>query len=223
MPILQFSGKFKNYPPYYNNYPWNQERYFNSDLSPDDVKAKITNGVEPLQYFEFEFSNVYINKITYDDGTSKSDPSDDPIIGKQIKLKGLLVDTSPHLERGRLFAGEIRIIDLLLAKLTMAVQSDLFRSIRDTKAKGSGIYSGDFQSIFYDSTTLINEYVKEENSRFIRELDYDYNNLKIYFNVNSFNYDPESPLQGEVYGYIGPNVHIENKHGVRDEWKTITC
>ena len=39
-------------------------------LSPDDVKAKITEKVEPLQYFEFEFSNVYVKKVTYDNGTN---------------------------------------------------------------------------------------------------------------------------------------------------------
>jgi hypothetical protein len=212
MPILQFSGRFRNYPPVYNNYPWNQEKYFDSKLSPNDVKAKITEGVEPLQYFEFEFSNVHIKKITYDDGTSTSSQKEDPVVGKEIKLKGLLVDTSPHLERGRLFAGEIRIIDFLLARLTIAVQSDLFKSIRNDHDEGAKIYSAEFESAFYDSINLINEFVREENSRFVREVDVHSNNLKIYFNVNLFDF---KSLEGEVYGYVGPSIPIEDKHGVR--------
>lgn len=211
MPILHFSGKFRNYPPLYNNYPWNQERYFDPQLSPDDVKSKITEKVEPLQYFEFEFSNAYITKITYDDGSSISNQKDDPMIGKEVKLKGLLVDTSPHLERGRLFAAEIRIVDFILAKLTLAVQSDLFRSIRnDNNNIGATKFSANFESTLYDTTYLVNEFVKEENSRFIREVDR--TNLKIYFNVNLFYF---KSLEGNVLGYLGPSVPIENKNRVR--------
>jgi hypothetical protein len=213
MPILHFSGRFKNYPPLYNNYPWNQEKYFDSEIPPDEVKAKVTEKVDPLQYFEFEFSNVYIKKVTYDNGTNASSRREDPVIGKEIKLRGLLVDTSPHLERGRLFAGEIRIIDFVLAKLTMAVQSDLFKSIRNDSDKGASIYSAEFESSFYDSVDLINEFLREENSEFVREMsDRNKNNLKIYFNLSLFDFES---LEGEVYGYVGPFLAIEDKNGVR--------
>jgi hypothetical protein len=78
MPILHFSGRFRSYPPLYNNYPWNPEKYFDPDLSPDDVMQKVTEKVEPLQYFEFEFFDVYIRKITYDDGIFTTSEKDDP-------------------------------------------------------------------------------------------------------------------------------------------------
>lgn len=58
MSILHFSGKFKYQPPKYNNEPGNPERYFDSSISPEDVQKNITEGVEPLQYFEFEFLDV---------------------------------------------------------------------------------------------------------------------------------------------------------------------
>ena len=191
------------------------EKYFEPGMSPDDVKRKVTEGVEPLQYFEFEFYNTFVQKVTYDDGTSTSDSRSDPIIGKEIRLKGLLVDVSPHLIRGRLFAGEIRVIDFILGKLNVAVQSDLFRTIRNGVDSGASILSADFESILYDTHDLENEFVKEENSRFMREVQSN-SKLKLYYNINSFSF---SSLEGKVYGYLGPSVPLENNdiriHGRR--------
>lgn len=216
MPILHFSGKFRSYPPLYNNYPLMPEKYFDPGISPDDVKRKVTEGVEPLQYFEFEFYNSYVQKVTYDDGSSTSDSKKDPIIGKEIRFKGLLVDVSPHLIRGRLFAGEIRVVDYILGKLNLAVQSDLFRTVRDGISNpGVRVLSADFESTFYETHNLENEFVKEGNSRFIKETAGN-NNLKIYYNVNSFSF---ASLEGKVYGYLGPSMPTENKdiriHGRR--------
>jgi hypothetical protein len=182
------------------------EKYFKPGMSPDDVKRKVTEGVEPLQYFEFEYYNTFVKKVTYDDGTSTSDSRSDPIIGKEIRLKGLLVDVSPHLIRGRLFAGEIRVIDFILGKLNVAVQSDLFRTVRNGADAGAKILSADFESTLYETNDLENEFVKEENSRFMREVQSD-SKLKIYYNVNSFSF---ASLEGKVYGYLGPSVSIES-------------
>jgi hypothetical protein len=63
MSILHFSGKFKFQSPFYNNDPWNPEKYFDDAIKPNDVK-KITSGVEPLKYFEFEFQDVTVRKLT---------------------------------------------------------------------------------------------------------------------------------------------------------------
>jgi hypothetical protein len=201
MPVLHFSGKFRSYPPLYNNSPLQPEKYFDEKLSPLDVKKRVTEGVEPLQYFEFEFYNTYIKKITYDDGSSVSSAKEDPIIGKEVKLKGLLVDTSPHLIRGRLFAGEFRVLDFILARLNLAVQSDLFRTVRGSGTGGIRSISADFESSLYQIDALKNEFVTEENDQ-----------LKIYYNVNSFDF---STLEGKVYGYLGPSVPTENKQEVR--------
>jgi hypothetical protein len=200
----------------YNNYPLMPEKYFDPNISPEDVKEKITEGVESLQYFEFEYHHTYVNKVTYDDGTSTSDPKKDPIIGKEIKLKGLLVDVSPHLIRSRLFAGEIRVVDFVLAKLSLAVQSDLFRTVRDGISGGERVLSADFESTLYESHILENEYVKEENSRYLREIEGS-TNLKIHYNVNSF-YFPS--LEGKVYGYLGPSLPTE-KNGIRKQGRRL--
>lgn len=208
---------FRSYPPLYNNYPLLPEKYFDPNISPDDVKKKVTEGVEPLQYFEFEYHHTYVQKVTYDDGTSTSDPRKDPIIGKEIRLKGILVDVSPHLIRGRLYAGEIRVIDFVLAKLSLAVQSDLFRTVRDgTSNPGARVLSADFESTLYDSHILENEYVKEENSRYLREVESS-TDLKIYYNVNLFNF---TSLEGKVYGYLGPSSPTE-KNGIRKQGRRL--
>ena len=184
MSILHFSGKFKYQPPIYNNEPGNPEKYFDSSMNPEDVHNNITQRVEPLQYFEFEFLDVFIRKITYSDGTTATDEKDDSLICKKILLKGLLVDTAPHLERGRLFAGEIRILDLLMGKLDIAVQSDLFQTIKGKE--DPKVLSADFETNLYDVLTLQNTFVTNKNSKYLRELaNVD---LKIYFHVSQFDF-----------------------------------
>ena len=64
-------------------------------MSPDDVKKNITERVEPVQYFEFEFFDIFIHEITYSDGTIVTDAKDDAVICKKILPKGLLVETAP--------------------------------------------------------------------------------------------------------------------------------
>jgi hypothetical protein len=208
MSILHFSGRFKYQPPIYNNEPENTEKYFDSSINPEDVHKNITQGVEPLQYFEFEFLDVFIRKMTYSDGTTATDEKDDSLICKKILLKGLLVDTAPHLERSRLFAGEIRILDLLMGKLDIAVQSDLFQTIQgEIEAK---ILSADFETNLYDVLTLQNTFVTNKNSKYLRELaNVD---LKIYFHVSQFDFEK---LEGTILGYIGPKLSMLNDNGLR--------
>src|SRR6187431_1723556 len=208
MSILHFSGKFKYQPPIYNNEPGNPEKYFDSSMNPEDVHNNITQRVEPLQYFEFEFLDVFIRKITYSDGTTATDEKDDSLICKKILLKGLLVDTAPHLERGRLFAGEIRILDLLMGKLDIAVQSDLFQTIKGKE--DPKVLSADFETNLYDVLTLQNTFVTNKNSKYLRELaNVD---LKIYFHVSQFDF---KCLEGTIFGYIGPKLSMLNDNGIR--------
>jgi len=210
MSILHFSGKFKYQPPRYNNEPGNPERYFDASLSPDDVHEKITQGTEPLQYFEFEFFDVFVRKITYEDGTSVTDEKDDSVICKKIHLKGLLVDTAPHLERGRLFAGEIRVLDLLMGRLELAVQSDVFTTIVNDEIGGVQSYSADFEAKINDLTMLQNIFVSSKNSRYLRE--FDNGELKIYFHVSHFSF---KSMEGTIFGYMGPQIPVESSNGIR--------
>jgi hypothetical protein len=125
-------------------------------------------------------------------------------------LKGLLVDVSPHLERGRLFAGEIRIIDFMMGKLELAVQSDLFQTIRNDTDKGAKTLSAKFESKVYDLNYLENTFLTVDNSRFLRELQI--NNFRVYFNVRKFDFNS---LEGEINGYLGPYIAEESSEGIR--------
>jgi hypothetical protein len=211
MPILHFSGQFRSHPPLYNNQPLQPEKYFDANMSPDEVKEKVTGKVDPLQYFEFEFYDTYVKKVTYDDGTFVYDEKSDSMIGKEVMLKGMLVDVSPHLIRGRLFAGEIRVLDFIMARLEMATQSDLFTTVRGPNTGGIKVVSANFEAAVYGINDLQNEFVTEDNSRFLRESK-ENAKLKMYYNVNSFDFNT---LEGKVYGYIGPDVPTENEQEVR--------
>jgi hypothetical protein len=216
MPILHFSGNFKNQPPMYNNTPSNLEQPFDNRI-PAEVKEKITQGVEPVEYFEFKFHDVFITKVTYDDGTSANEKENDAVIGKRLILKGLLVDVAPHLLRSKLFAGEFRISDLMMGKLEEGFESDLFTTILDNRSPSDNDerplpYSAEFECRVYGMQSLAGDFISRENSRFFREFDLGNSNFKIYFHLSKFYY---SKLEGEVHGYIGLHVPELDDHHVR--------
>ncbi len=219
MPLLHFNGQFSFQSPFYNNNPRNDARKkdpinldhpkekdpmhfvkFESTLSTEQLQKRI--GCDPLRYFDFEFLNVHVSRITYDDGTLTD--KDDLIIGKPILLKGLLVDVDPHLERGQLFAAEVRVVDALIGQLNKAVQSDLHTSIRNGDNGGSIIYSASFETELYNVYHLIDPKVSEKNSRYISELLPLLDNLKkleMHFRIDRYD---ASTNKGDIYGYIGP-------------------
>jgi hypothetical protein len=107
------NGRFKFQLAYFNNRPDNDARENDSydlqlgnkelkvkfnekskDLSREEVHQRLL--CDPTKYFEFEFSNVIVSAITYDDG-SNTDRKDvnESIVGKLIFLKGMLVDLAP--------------------------------------------------------------------------------------------------------------------------------
>src|SRR5437867_9858835 len=101
MPFLHFSGNFKFQVPYFNNDPQHDAldtehdtldgkhvRYdsVTQNYSKDQVRDLLW--CDPLKYFEFEFSDVFVRRITYDDGSSVESSKEDPVIDKRVILKG---------------------------------------------------------------------------------------------------------------------------------------
>ena len=159
MPLIHFSGNFKYQLAYFNNEPKNDARKpgsydlqlndenlkvkFDSSLSPDEIHQRLL--CDPTKYFEFEFSEVYVKRITYDDGSSTDkDGIQDPIIGQRVMLKCMLVDVSPHLERGQFFAGEFRVVDAMIGKTDRALQSEVYTNIRSKDSRGFFTAAGTF-------------------------------------------------------------------------------
>ena len=215
MPILHFSGRFKFQLPYFNNNPENDARKknaydlqlenknlkvaFNSELDQEEVHERLC--CDPTKYFEFEFTNVKVTQISYDDGSTNHDNSNnnDPIIGKVILLKGMLVDLAPHLQRGQLSAGKIRITDTLIGRIKNARQSTVQRSFRVKNTQRNKLfhYSAFFETDLYEVFRLVDPRITERNSRYVRELNNF--NLKISFYLCRYEIDSN---EGEVYGYL---------------------
>jgi len=169
-------------------------------------------GCDPLKYFDFGFSNVYVSRITYDDGNSTD--KDDLVIGKPILFKGLLVDVDPHLERGQLFAGEVRVVDTLIGELNKAVQSELHTSIRPSDG-GGGFFnlSARFETELYNVYHIADPKITEKNSRCISELllGLSDSKLEIHFRIDRYDINTN---KGDVYGYISPAISDTNDNGI---------
>ncbi len=200
----------------YNNEPLRREIPYDPSTKPEDIRT-ITEGVEPGEYFEFTFQDVFIRKVTYDDGTSTDEKEKDGVIGKKLIFKGFLVDVAPHLLQSRLFAGEFRIIDLVMGKLGESFESDLFTTIQGNQNPGNngeGLlpYSAGFECRIHEMQSLAGDFISSENSRFFREFDLENSKFKMYFHLSKFYY---STLQGEVHGYIGLYVPEFDDRGVR--------
>lgn len=226
MSILHFSGNFKYQLAYFNNEPKNDARKpdaydlqlndeklkvkFDSNLSPDEIHQRLL--CDPTKYFEFEFSNVYVKRIIYDDGSSTDkDGMHDPIIGERVMLKCMLVDVSPHLERGQLFAGEFRVVDVMIGKLERALQSEVYTNIRSKDSSGFFTAAAHFETKLGEVYPLQGPGISKENSRCLKEIKDVLANLKIYFHASRYDV---SKNEGDVYGYIGRTVPEATNEGV---------
>jgi hypothetical protein len=222
MPFLHFNGNFKFQVPLYNNVPQNRVpeadlKYdrgsvgFNEDISRNDLHELLRS--DPLKYFEFEFSDVHVKRITYDDASLTEDQEEEPVMNKQIMLKGILVDVAPHLNVGQLFAGEFRVEDVMLGKLKKAIQSEVYFNIRSENVeqhlKPWFLYAAHFETQLNEVYRTLN-LETSKRSRYIKELGR--NGLKIYFHTSRYDITKN---QGNVYGYIGRNLPETDKRGAR--------
>jgi hypothetical protein len=135
----------------------------------------------------------------------------DPIIGQRVMLKCMLVDVSPHLERGQLFAGEFRVVDVMIGKIDRALQSEVYTNIRSKDSSSFFTAAAHFETTLREVYHLYGPSISEENSQCLKEIKNVLTNLKMYFHVSRYDV---SKNEGNVYGYIGRVVPEANNEGV---------
>jgi hypothetical protein len=231
MPFLYFFGQFTYQLPFYNNKPKHEDSEKPIEFQPgrwisDEEKKELKKklGGEPTDYFKFEFKDVKVTGVTYNDGTTTESIDQDYIIGKSVNLNGFLADISPHLEHGRFYpivdengddikyrslgildANELPIISGIPNNLEnevdswTALQSDLHITLRTDKEINMINFSGYFQT-FLDKIICNKDF--SNDSRFIKELG-DTKQLELYFHLSRFEF---SETIGNVCGYLGPII-----------------
>jgi hypothetical protein len=205
--------------PLHNNNPTNEKVDFDANAKTDDVFHIC--GCDPSRYFELNFRNVRVNQVTYADGTSAT--KDDSIVGQRIFLNAIMPDVSPSAVCGQLYAGTLKIGNLLSGSLSHATQSDLRTNIRPLDAEN--IWSSENAGAHFETTLKLTDKTSPEESRFLQELNV--TNLEFYMHVNHYTKwntlegAIKDRLNGDVYGYIRPTSPVMDSNGVRIKTRRI--
>jgi hypothetical protein len=218
-PIAHFHGKFQFHMPQYNNAPRNPGVPFDPTLARAAVLRLC--GCDPAHYFEFRFLDVKITQITYQDGTVATES--DPVIGQAVELAGLLPDVSPSAICAQLYAGRLRVGNLLQGSVRKAIQSDLRLNIRPLG------FTDETAAAHFDTALDIQQFQALDGSRFSEELG-QVVELEFHFHLNHYTRldNPQSPeeakLMGDVYGYMRPSVPLVNQEsGLRVKGRRLVA
>lgn len=211
-PRLTFYGQFQADPSTVNNDP---KHYDNATFQPNyqEWGDGTTNGWwNPQGTGDFRFVGCVVKSVTYEDGTTTSNPSDDWIIGKTIidsneRVAGKIVDLDP-MQQGvsELWGLTVRLangsVDIFRGSYNVAAFFDLWT--RTTSGGGIPTFSA-----FYQSTIKDLQWNEElvAQSRYLQELKAkSENELSIKFNTDHYNPTHETPTYtlGRITGSIGP-------------------
>jgi hypothetical protein len=220
MEVLHFSGRFVFQMPLHDNNPTNEKVDFDANAKTDDVFQIC--GCDPSRYFELNFRNVRVNQVTYADGTSATD--DDSIVGQRIFLNAIMPDVSPSAVCGQLYAGTLKIGNLLSGSLSHATQSDLRTNIRPLDQKD--FWSQENAGAYFETILELTDKTSPKESRFLQELG-DETNLEFYVHLNGYTTwnileaAVKDRLNGDVYGYIRPTSPVMDSKGVRIKRRRI--
>jgi len=220
-PRLTFSGQFQADPSTVNNDP----THFNNETFKPEYQ-KFSDGDNPNGWWNPEgtgswrFLSCGVKSVTYMDGTSTSNPADDPIIGMTImdsssKVAGKIVDLDTQQQMVsalwglvvRLVSGDKEIIksDYEVASFTNIWMSRAPKLGGDTRAA----------AIFQSVLTNISWDIDSCNSRYLNELcSVSKDKLSIQFTTDLYDMDHTSPqfTIGRIVGSIGPYFEGEPSH-----------
>jgi hypothetical protein len=223
-PRLTFSGQFQADPSTVNNDPLHfNNQTFQPSYQNYSSATDLNGWWNPDGTGNWRFIGCKITSVTYQDGTSTTDPLLDPIIGMSImdtdsRTAGKIVDLDSQQQMvSELWGLTVRLVStdgvtLMKGDYEVAAFSNIWftRSVDQSFDSAAG---ATYQSII-KNITWNNGYA---NSRYINELKKaSENQLSIQFNVDRYNGDNTSPqfTLGRITGSIGPSTTQEPKHFV---------
>lgn len=211
-PRLTFSGQFQADPSTVNNDP----THFNNDTFQPNFQewgSGATNGWwNPEGTGSWRFLSCKVKSVTYLDGTSTSDPKEDPVIGMTImdsnkKVAGKIVDLDPQQQMvSALWGLVVRLVDGEKEIINSDYTVSSFTNIWMARAPELG---GDTRAaaIFQSTLKNISWNIDNCSSRYLKELySVSKENLSIQFTTDLYDMDKTSPAFtiGRIVGSIGP-------------------
>jgi hypothetical protein len=223
LPRLVFSGQFQADPSTVNNDP---EHFDSATFLPNYQQqgSGATNGWwNPSGSAAWRFKNCTIQQVFYGDGTSCSDPTVDPIVGKPVNdneagIEGKLVDLDSESQ----MVSEVWGFKLLVGDLanSLGFGGDfVVTPFADIYVRYPPGQPDSYFGAFYQSLIAGINWAGSGTSRFLEELAVSVGGaglLSIKFNVDG--YDDDSTTSnftfGRMVGSIGPYLPDEPKRFV---------
>jgi hypothetical protein len=222
-PRLTFAGQFQADPSTVNNDP---THFDNATFIPAyqeyEAGQNLNGWWNPDGTGSWRFIGCTITSVTYKDGTTTTNPGDDPIIGMSIedanaRVAGKIVDLDSEQQMVSMLWGLIVRItaggnDVMKGEYEPAPFTNIwFTRSPDLKtdSAAAAIYQSVIKNIIWD--------IEKLNSRYLRELnETSPEQLSIQFTVDRYAMDYTSPqfTLGRIAGSIGPTNADEPKHFV---------
>lgn len=220
-PRLTFAGQFQADPSTVNNDP---NHFNNATFQPDFQKwgDGSTNGWwNPEGTGNWRFIGCTITSVTYKDGTTVTDPKDDPVIGMSVmdagsRVAGKIVDLDSQQQTVSMLWGlVVRIVSgekcLVKGEFEPVAFSDIWWA-KQNPPTGMVSAAAVYQSVIHNLEWINQPEIK---SRYLDELKKESpDRLSIKFNVDLF-CDDHANYQftlGRIVGSIGPSRKEEPKH-----------
>ncbi len=223
-PRLTFSGQFQADPSTVNNDP----THFNNKTFQPSYQQYMTDNKHMNGWWNpdgtgsWRFIGCKITSVTYKDGTTTSNPDDDPIIGMSIedansRVAGKIVDLDSQQQMvSTLFGLIVRIVGDGNVAMSGDYEPAAFINIwftRSTDLSADSAAGATYQSVIKN----IKWNIENLNSRYLTELKAASSDaLSIEFNVDRYDGDFTSPqfTLGRITGSIGPTTAEEPNHFV---------
>lgn len=212
---LHFAGQFQADVSTVNN----TTQYFNNATFQKSYQQRPDGGWNPDGGASWRLLGCKVTRVCYADGTSTTDPKNDPVVGMSIldankRVAGKLVDLDPEQQMVSMIFGLIVRLtdgthDLFAGPYEPAAFFDLWRRATEDVKPRQQAAGATYQSIIAPV-----KWGEAPGSRFLRELRaLGEEMLSIKFNVDGYDrlFDSPTFTYGRIVGSIGP-AHPDEPH-----------